>query len=81
MIMNMGSVLTTGFEKIYLMQNSLNMNASEVIDTYVYKIGLASPIANYSYPTAIGLFQSLIGMILIIGTNILAKKVGEESLW
>lgn len=81
LIMNMGSVLTTGFEKIYLMQNSLNISASEVIDTYVYKIGLASPIANYSYPTAIGLFQSLIGMVLIIGTNILAKKVGEESLW
>ena len=81
LIMNMGSVLTTGFEKIYLMQNSLNISASEVIDTYVYKIGLAFPIANYSYPTAIGLFQSLIGMVLIIGTNILARKVGEESLW
>lgn len=80
-IMNMGSILTTGFEKTYLMQNSLNISASEVIDTYVYKIGLASPIANYSYPTAIGLFQSLIGMILIISTNIIAKKVGEESLW
>lgn len=80
-IMSMGGVLTTGFEKIYLMQNSLNIRASEVIDTYVYKIGLASPIANYSYPTAIGLFQSLIGMLLIIGTNVLAKRVGEESLW
>ena len=81
LIMNMGTVLTTGFEKIYLMQNNLNIRASEVIDTYVYKIGLASPIANYSYPTAIGLFQSLIGMILIIVVNVLAKKVGEESLW
>lgn len=81
MIMNMGSVLTTGFEKIYLMQNDLNIRASEVIDTYVYKIGLASPIANYSYPTAIGLFQSLVGMILIIGTNVAARKVGEEALW
>lgn len=81
LIMNMGTVLTTGFEKIYLMQNNLNIRASEVIDTYVYKIGLASPIANYSYPTAIGLFQSLVGMILIISANVLAKKVGEESLW
>lgn len=81
MIMSMGSVLATGFEKIYLMQNNLNIRSSEVIDTYVYKIGLASPIANYSYPTAIGLFQSLIGMVLIIGTNIFARKVGEESLW
>lgn len=81
LIMSMGGVLSTGFEKIYLMQNNLNMRASEVIDTYVYKIGLASPIANYSYPTAIGLFQSLIGMVLIMGTNVIAKKVGGESLW
>ena len=81
LIMSLGGVLSTGFEKIYLMQNNLNMRASEVIDTYVYKIGLASPIANYSYPTAIGLFQSLIGMVLIMGTNVIAKKVGGESLW
>lgn len=81
MIMSLGSTLSTGFEKIYLMQNNLNSGVSEVIDTYVYKIGLASPIANYSYPTAIGLFQSLIGMILITTANIISKKVGEESLW
>lgn len=81
LIMNIGTVLTTGFEKIYLMQNNLNLRASEVIDTYVYKIGLSSPIANYSYPTAIGLFQSLIGMMLIIGVNFIVKKIGEESLW
>ena len=81
LIMSMGGLLSTGFEKIYLMQNNLNIRASEVIDTYVYKIGLASPIANYSYPTAIGLFQSLIGMVLIMGTNVIAKKVGGESLW
>lgn len=81
LIMSMGGVLSTGFEKIYLMQNNLNIRASEVIDIYVYKIGLASPIANYSYPTAIGLFQSLIGMVLIMGTNVIAKKVGGESLW
>ena len=81
LIMSMGGVLSTGFEKVYLMQNNLNMRTSEVIDTYVYKIGLASPIANYSYPTAIGLFKSLIGMVLIIFTNWLAKRVGESSLW
>lgn len=80
-IMNMGSILTTGFEKVYLMQNNLNLRTSEVIDTFVYKTGLASPIANYSYPTAIGLFQSVIGIILIVATNIIAQKVGEESLW
>lgn len=81
LILNTGSVLSTGFEKIFLMQNPLNQRTAEVIDTYVYKIGLASPIANYSYPTAIGLFQSLIGMLLIVITNIFSKKVGETSLW
>ena len=48
---------------------------------YVYKIGIASPIANYSYPTAIGLFQSLVGMFMIILANTFAKRIGEESLW
>ena len=81
MIMSLGGTLSTGFEKIYLMQNNMNLRASEVIDTYVYKIGIASPIANYSYPTAIGLFQSLVGMFMIIMANVISKKVGEESLW
>ena len=81
MIMSLGGTLSTGFEKIYLMQNNMNLRASEVIDTYVYKIGIASPIANYSYPTAIGLFQSLVGMIMIIMANTFAKKIGEDSLW
>ena len=81
MIMSLGGTLSTGFEKIYLMQNNMNIRASEVIDTYVYKIGIASPIANYSYPTAIGLFQSLVGMLMIVMANIISKKVGEESLW
>ncbi len=81
MIMSLGGTLSTGFEKIYLMQNNMNLRASEVIDTYVYKIGIASPIANYSYPTAIGLFQSLVGMFMIILANTFAKRIGEESLW
>ncbi len=80
-ILSMGHILSTGFEKIFLLQNTLNSRTSEVIDTYVYKIGIASPIANYSYPTAIGLFQSLIALVLIISVNSLAKKVGESSLW
>lgn len=81
LIMNMGYMLNTGFEKIYLMQNPLNLRTSEVIDTYVYKVGLLSPVANYSYPTAIGLFQSLVGLILILVTNSISKKVGETALW
>lgn len=80
-ILSMGHILSTGFEKIYLLQNSLNSRTSEVIDTYVYKIGIASAIANYSYPTAIGLFQSAISLVLILSVNALSKKVGESSLW
>jgi multiple sugar transport system permease protein/putative aldouronate transport system permease protein len=81
LILNMGYMLSTGFEKIYLMQTPLNLRTSEVIDTYVYKVGLLSPLANFSYPTAIGLFQSLVGMILIVLTNSISKKVGEVALW
>lgn len=81
MILDMGSVLDTGFEKVFLMQNPLNLSSSEVIDTYVYKVGLAAPIPQYSYAAAVGLFKGVIALILIAGTNKLAKKVGTESLW
>ena len=81
LILSTGSVLDVGFEKIFLMQNPLNMRSSEVISTYVYKVGLASPTTNYSYPTAIGLFQSVVGLILLLGVNRAAKKLGKSSLW
>ena len=81
LILNTGRILDIGFEKILLMQNPLNIRASQVISTYVYKIGLASPTTNYSYPAAIGLFQSVVGLILLIGVNQAAKKLGETSLW
>ncbi|WP_246079172.1 ABC transporter permease [Paenibacillus piri] len=81
LIMNTGHVLDIGFEKILLMQNPLNTSASEVIDTYVYKVGLASTAINYSYSTAIGLFKSVINLILLIVVNRAAKKLGQTSLW
>ncbi|NOU92734.1 ABC transporter permease subunit [Paenibacillus sp. LMG 31456] len=81
LIMNTGHVLDIGFEKILLMQNPLNTSASEVIDTYVYKVGLASTAINYSYSTAIGLFKSVINLILLILVNRAAKKLGQTSLW
>ena len=70
-----------GFEKVLLLQNPLNLPASEIIDTYVYKIGLASPVPNFSYSTAIGLFSSIIGFLLLLIVNRIAKTVGETSLW
>lgn len=81
LILDSGHLLNVGFEKILLMQNSLNLRTSEVIDTYVYKVGLASQTVNFSYPTAIGLFKSVIGLLLIVIVNEIARKVGETSLW
>jgi putative aldouronate transport system permease protein len=81
LIMNTGHVLDIGFEKVLLMQNPLNMSASEVIDTFVYKVGLASTAINYSYSSAIGLFKSVINLILLVLVNRLARKLGQTSLW
>lgn len=81
LILNMGSMLSTGFEKIILMQNPLNMGTSEVIDTYVYRIGLASQIPQFDYATAIGLFKSVISLILILSVNWIARKTKTTSLF
>lgn len=81
LILNTGQMLETGFEKILLMQNALNLRSSEVIDTYVYKVGLVSQAMNFSYATAIGLFKAIIGFVLLLIVNQTAKKLKQESLW
>jgi multiple sugar transport system permease protein/putative aldouronate transport system permease protein len=81
LILRTGRILNVGFEKILLMQNSLNLSASEVIRTYVYKVGIASEVVNFSYATAIGLFRGVVSLLLILAVNQIAKKVGETSLW
>ncbi|MFF2090047.1 ABC transporter permease [Paenibacillus sp. NPDC058174] len=81
LILNMGSMLDVGYEKVLLMQNPLNTRTSEVIDTYVYKVGLVSQAMNYSYSAAIGLFKSVIGFILILTVNQIARKANQTSLW
>ncbi len=81
LILNMGQVMNVGFEKTFLLQNTLNQTTSEVISTYVYKVSLASGIASYSYGAAIGLFNSVIGLILIVIANQVSKKVTETGLW
>ena len=80
-IMRMGDVLSVGFEKAFLMQNPLNERTSEIVSTYVYKIGLAASIPNYSYATAIGLFISLINFVLIVTVNKIARKISGSALW
>ncbi|TDF97483.1 ABC transporter permease [Paenibacillus piri] len=81
LILNVGNLLDTGFEKVLLMQNPLNTNTSEVIDTYVYKIGLVSAGVNFSYASAIGLFKNVINLALLLVVNAAAKKLSESSLW
>ena len=81
LILNTGQMLNIGFEKVLLMQNPLNLSASEVIDTYVYKVGLLSQAPSFSYATAIGLFKSVISLFLLLSVNKIAKKAGQSSLW
>ena len=78
-IMNFGSILSVGFEKIYLLQNPLNLSVSQVLSTYVYEVGLVS--AQYSYSSAIGLFNTVINLLLLIIVNIVVKRVTSVSLW
>ena len=79
LILQMGSIMNVGFEKVYLLQNTLNKSAASVISTYVYEIGLIN--SDYGYSTAVGLFNSLINLGLIVITNQLSKKFAGESLF
>lgn len=82
LILRMGSVMSVGFEKVFLMQNGLNLSASNVISTYVYEIGLsATGNSDFSYATAIGMFNSVVNLIMITIANKIASKVGDITLW
>ena len=82
-IMSIGNVLTVGFEKVYLMQLATNLSKSEIISTYVYRVSFPDfgGIPQFSYATAIGLFNSLINIIILIGANSISKKLSDNSLW
>ena len=79
LILQMGSLMSVGFEKVFLLQNTLNKQAASVISTYVYEVGLIN--SDYGYSTAIGLFNSVINMLLIVAANQICKKFTEESLF
>ncbi|OAS18005.1 ABC transporter permease [Paenibacillus oryzisoli] len=79
LILNAGQIMNVGFEKVYLMQNAINVGASEVISTYVYKMGLVG--ANFSFSAAVGLFNSVVNLLLLIVVNYVARKNSETSLW
>lgn len=78
-ILRVGRLLEVGFEKLLLMQNSLNMNALEIIDTYVYRTGILQ--AHYDYATAVGLLKTVVNFSILLAANRMAKRLGQESLW
>ena len=79
LILSVGNIMALGFEKVFLLQNPLNLSTSEVISTYVYKIGLLN--ANFSFATAVGLFNSVINLILLVVVNATSKKISKNGLW
>lgn len=79
LILSTGSIMNVGYEKVFLMQNPANMPTSDVISTYVYRIGLIN--SQYSLSTAVGLFNSVVNLILLVTVNAIARKVGDTSLW
>ncbi len=79
LIMNAGQVMNLGFEKVFMMQNNLNLAVSEVISTYVYKIGITH--TQYSYSTAINLFNTMVNVILLVTVNQVSRRLSENSLW
>jgi putative aldouronate transport system permease protein len=79
LIMEIGKVMSLGFQKAYLLQNAQNLAASEIISTYIYKVGMLD--AQYSYSAAINLFNNVINIILLVTFNKLAKKLTDNSLW
>lgn len=79
LILNMGGTLNVGYEKILAMQNQNNVAMSEVINTYAYKVSLVSTFPDFSYSTAINLFQSLVGLILILVANKIADKLSGKG--
>ena len=79
LILNMGNVLNVGFEKIFLMQNSMNLSASQVISTYTYNIGILGN--QFSYATAIGLFNTVINFLFLVAANFISKKASDTSIF
>ena len=79
LIMSCGNIVNIGFDKVYLMQNSMNASVSEVISTFVYKVGITN--ADYGFSTAAGLFQSVVSLVLLVSVNKISKKVTDNSLW
>lgn len=78
-LLKMGTMVHIGFEKVFLLQNPLNLDSSTVLGTYIYEVGIKS--TQYSYASAVGLFESVIAIVLVVTFNYISRKVSETSLW
>ncbi len=78
-ILATGSLLSVGFEKTFLLQNAANLETSEVLSTYTYKMGIIN--GEYSFSAAVGLFNNVINFIVLFTVNKIAQKTSESSLW
>jgi putative aldouronate transport system permease protein len=78
-ILNTGSIVSIGFDKPFLLQNTLNISVAEVLSTYVYKKGIQ--YMNYSFATAAGFFNSVISLIFVYASNFMSRKFGENNLF
>lgn len=79
LIFNVGQIMNIGFEKAYLMKNSVNQGTAEIISTFVYEIGLKN--GDFSFSTAVGLFNSVISLILFVIVNEISKRLTDTSVW
>lgn len=79
LILRVGQIASVGYEKVYLMQNSMNVETAEIISTYVYKRGILN--SNYSFSAAVGLFNNVVNVIMVLLANRVSKKVTETSLF
>ena len=79
LIIDLGSILSNGFEQIWLLQNAVNKEVAEVLETYSYQVGLRE--GRYSFATAVGFFQSVIGCIMVFLSNYISRKTGGDGLW
>lgn len=80
-ILSLGRIMSVGYEKVLLMQNDINMNYSEVISTYVYKIGLATGLGNFSLSSAVAMFNAVINLIMLFLANTISKKITQSSIF
>ena len=81
LIMEVGRVMSLGFEKVFLMQNPMNISKSQIISTYIYQQSIGAQIPNFSYSAAVGLFNSVINFILLLSANALANRLGDRGLF